>query len=349
MIKKLRSVTILLAIAALMSSAADATAKKGKKALKAEQAISGQAAHVLWFNPTDIQHRNLFFGPGGKQNSPTTPFTFIKEDLKGSSPKFIVRDQGGVKWKAKLGVEARPETVASRLVWAVGYFANEDYFVPVLQVENPPAHLHRGQNLVGPGGTFQNVRLKRYLKEEKKVGQWKWHSNPFSDTRELNGLRVMMAVINNWDVKDLNNSLYDDSPPDPSGGGRRLIYMVSDLGASFGSGGHGWTLARSKGDLKAYRRSKFIRKIRPEYVDFNDPTKPPVIFFLNLPEFILQMQMGWVCHHIPRADVQWMGHLLAQLSPDQIRDAFRAAGYSSEEVEGFSSVVEARIAQLNKL
>jgi hypothetical protein len=34
----------------------------------------------------------------------------------------------------KLGSEARPETVASGLLWAVGYFANEDYFVPVLHV-----------------------------------------------------------------------------------------------------------------------------------------------------------------------------------------------------------------------
>ena len=35
--------------------------------------------------------------------------------------------------------------------------------------------------------------------------------------------------------------------------------------------------------------------------------------------------------------------------PEQVRDAFRAAGYTPEEVEGFSKVVEGRIAQLNKL
>jgi hypothetical protein len=48
-------------------------------------------------------------------------------------------------------------------------------------------------------------------------------------------------------------------------------------------------------------------------------------------------------------DAQWMGQLLSQLSPEQIHDAFRAAGYSPGEVEGFSKVVEGRIAQLNKL
>jgi hypothetical protein len=37
------------------------------------------------------------------------------------------------------------------------------------------------------------------------------------------------------------------------------------------------------------------------------------------------------------------------LSPQQIRDAFRAAQYTPEEVEGFGLVVEARIQQLREL
>ena len=65
--------------------------------------------------------------------------------------------------------------------------------------------LKRGQKLVGPDGTMHNVRLKRYLKDEKKVGEWKWRDNPFTRQRELNGLRVMMALMNNWDLKDENN------------------------------------------------------------------------------------------------------------------------------------------------
>ena len=28
-----------------------------------------------------------------------------------------------------MAVEARPETAASRLLWAIGFFSNEDYFV----------------------------------------------------------------------------------------------------------------------------------------------------------------------------------------------------------------------------
>jgi hypothetical protein len=343
--RRLKLILFHLGIFILVSNL-PALAKKGKKTLKSD---SGQASVVLWSPPADIGHRNLFFGPGGQQDQPHTTFTFIKEDLDGSSPKFSVRDQDGTKWKVKLGAEARPETAATRLVWAVGYRVDEDYFVPLLQVKGMPAHLRRGQEWVVPGGKVRDARLERYLKGEKKVGRWDWQSNPFTGTRELDGLRIMMALVNNWDLKSDNNTIYQDSKSGTSSSRRLLIYSVSDLGASFGSGGRGWTMAKSKGDLKAYSHTKFIREAATDYISFNDPRKPPFLFFLNLPEFILRIQMHWVCSHIPRAHAQWIAQLLAQLSPEQIRDAFRAAGYSPNEIEGYTKAVEGRIAELNDL
>ena len=345
--KKLRLVIILLAMATLVSSAA-AAAKKGTKTGGAQKEIASSVNPVLWHSPADIQSRNLFFGPGGEKHAPHTIFTYDKEDMNGTNPKFEVHDENGTKWKVKLGAEARPETVASRLVWAVGYSANEDYFLPVLHVENLPPHLRRGQNLVGPGGTFQNVRLKRYLKDEKKAGDWQWRSNPFTGTRELNGLRVMMALISNWDVKDDNNAVYEEKHAKGSEGPEH-VYMISDLGASFGTTGRGWTHTGSKGNLKAYSHSRFISKVTERYVDFNFPTRPAVIFIFTPREFISRVELRWIGKQIPVKDAEWMGQLLAQLSPQQVSDAFRAAGYTPEEVEGFSKVVEGRIAQLNKL
>ncbi len=73
----------------------------------------------------------------------------------------------------KLGAEAQPETAASRLVWAVGYFVNEDYFVPKMHVTELPNHLHRGQSRIGTGGEVDNARLKRHMKGEEKAGTWK--------------------------------------------------------------------------------------------------------------------------------------------------------------------------------
>jgi hypothetical protein len=268
--------------------------------------------------------------------------------MNGTNPKFDVRDENGVKWRVKLGAEARPETVASRLVWAVGYSTNEDYFLPELRVENMPAHLRRGQNLVEPDGIVHNVRLKRFLKDEKKVGPWPWRHNAFTNTRELNGLRVMMALINNWDLKDENNSVYEDKRAEVSPN-REEIYMVSDLGASFGTTGRSWTHTVSKGNLKSYRHSRFISNATHRYVDFAVPARPAMIFVFSPREFVSRLRLRWIGKDIPRSDARWIGQLLAQLSPDQIRDAFRAAGYTPEDVDGFARVVEERIAELNKL
>jgi hypothetical protein len=88
--------------------------------------------------------------------------------MAGTSPKFDVIDEDGVRWRMKLGPEARPETVASRLVWAVGYFANEDYFMPVLQVEQMP-RLRRGRNFASPDRSVHSVRLKRRLMIRRRL------------------------------------------------------------------------------------------------------------------------------------------------------------------------------------
>jgi hypothetical protein len=142
----------------------------------------------LWDYPTDIHARNLFYGPGGKSHQPGSILHFGKEDLGGSNPKLDVRDENGVKWKVKMGEEARPETVASRLLRAVGYHADEDYFLPSVHIENLPAKLHRGRNQVSADGTMRNVRLERENKDRKGGEPWTWRNAPFDGTREFNGL-----------------------------------------------------------------------------------------------------------------------------------------------------------------
>ncbi|MGH9640840.1 MAG: hypothetical protein ACRD3Q_00295, partial [Terriglobales bacterium] len=93
------------------------------------------AKSVLWTDPGDISAKNLFDGPGGKSGRPQPPFKFDKQLAQGTSPKFDVTDGSGEKWRVKLGPEAHAEPVASRLLWAVGYFANENYFEDEIRVE----------------------------------------------------------------------------------------------------------------------------------------------------------------------------------------------------------------------
>ncbi len=313
----------------------------GAKAGKAPETSVVKDHGVLWREPADIGSRNLYYGSGGEKHQPHGPFKFVEEDLNGTNPKYVVRDQDDVKWTIKLGIEARPETVATRFVWAAGYFTNEDYYLDDVQVADMPAHVKRGGKLIGPGGTMHAVRLKRH--DDKDIASWQWRDNPFSGTRELNGLKVLMALMNNWDLKDVNNKIYTVK------GSEQQEYVVSDLGASFGTNGITVPLSRSKGDLESYKHSKFIGKIYPEFVDFRTPVHPSLFYAYMPPQYIKRARLDNLLHHVPRDDARWMGQLLSGLSASQIQDAFRAAGYTQPQIDAFSKIVEERISALKSL
>lgn len=293
----------------------------------------------LWQDRGNIESLDVLNGLGGKAHAPTGKFTFVKEDLEGTNPKFEVVDEQGVKWKAKLGSETRPETAATRLLWAAGYFTDEDYYVAELRVDKM-ARLERGRQFVSADGVVRGVRLERHVKGQKKNGTWSWRKNPLEGTRELSGLKVMMALINNWDLKDSNNVIY-------SGPGDETRYAISDLGATFGRTGN--TMSRSKGDLKDYQESKFMKKAGPEHVSFSFHSRPLFFMIFHVPYYVERTKMQGIVKHIPREHAKWMGQQLARLSPEQLRDCFRAAGFSPAEVEGYAVAVQGRIAELNRL
>jgi hypothetical protein len=295
---------------------------------------------VLWRDPGNISSLNLIYGAGGSEHAPDPngSYTFEKEDMNGTSPKFYMKDSNGVRWQIKLGAEPESETAATRLLWAVGYFVDEDYYLPEVKVEGLP-QLRRGQNYITNGNLVRGARLKRKDKQVKKLGNWDWFKNPFTGTRELNGLRVMMALVNNWDLKEVNNAIYEVD------GEQR--YLVSDLGASFGKTGN--SIGRSKSDPEGFEKSKFIEKQNADEVDFEIKSRPFLPTVVNLPNYRQRTKMQEITKKIPRADAKWLGQTLAQLSEEQIRDCFRSAGYTPEEVNAYASEVQKRIGELNAL
>ena len=296
----------------------------------------GKKASTLWRQPYDIKTRDLFYGPGGQAGQPRPPFRFIEEDRDGSNPKFAVIDSRGVRWKVKLGEEGRPETTATRLLWAVGYHSDINYYLPRVRVAGLPK-LSRGQKYVSPDGTIHGARFERAF---KKLDDWSWFNNPFVGTREFDGLRVMMALMNNWDLKQQNNGIYEAGP-------REQRYVVSDLGGTFGRTGGDWT--RSKGEVDDFVQSKFIDKASNREVDFVLNSRPPILYALAVPYYRNRVRMEKVSEDIPRSHARWIGQWLSQLSHNQIRDAFRAAGYPLTEVNAYTHKVRERISQLNRL
>ncbi|HZS47343.1 MAG TPA: hypothetical protein VFC63_19895 [Blastocatellia bacterium] len=322
-------------IASMVPVISDASHHKNK----AKKATSESSAAAIWRRPSNMARRDLYYGPGGPEHRPQGPFKFVKEDPEGTNPKFDVVDANGVTWRIKLGQEARPETAVTRLLWAAGYFVNEDYYLPTIVVEGMPK-LKRGNHYVSAHGVVRGARLKRKISGEKEVGDWNWFDNPFVGTREFNGLKVMMALINNWDLKEVNNHIYKE----PNG---EVRYVVADLGASFGKTGN--SLTRSKDDLKGYERTKFINKTKEGEVNFVMHSRPFFLFALDIPNYTMRARMEKVVKDIPATDARWLGRLLAELSRNQIEDAFRAAGYSPMEVARYTDQIEIRIHELNTL
>ncbi|MGH9754140.1 MAG: hypothetical protein ACREA2_15285 [Blastocatellia bacterium] len=288
---------------------------------------------VLWQEPVDIESRDLFYGVGGREGAPdpSAPFTFVRHSKSGTQKKVIVEDNRGRKWTVKFGPEARPETAATRIVWAAGYHVDQDYFVPHARIvgkENIDA---------------RDVRFERRDDGYEEVGIWRWKENPFVGTRELDGLKVLMALIKNWDLQSTNNEILT---PKKKPGPR--IYYVSDLGGSFGQTGTilnsvplfgglpptiGFSGAKAKGDPYAFSGERFVKEVRGGRVYF----------------YSRRSSMRGNLNGVPVATARWMGAMLGRLSDKQLTDAFCAGGFDDAETAIYVRILRARIMQLQRL
>ena len=335
-----RTVVQLCAVVMLGLAALSSGLTAQKKDVSARIAAAATLPERIWQDLGDSASLDLMYGAGGKAHSPDPAgtFTFVSEDMTGSNPKFVVTDGQGVEWKVKLGDESQSETAATRFLWAAGYFVDEDYFMAKLRVKGLPT-LKRGQEYASRGGIVTGARLERKSKASKKLGDWDWFANPFVGKRELNGLRVMMSVVNNWDLKQINNSVY-------SVDGERH-YVVSDAGATFGHTGN--SMQRSRSVPKDYEASKFIAKVHPGFIDFELNSRPFILFAVAVPSYVERTKMEKITQNIPRADAKWLGQRLSTLTGDQIRDGFRAGGYGVADVEMLTRAIRKRIAALEAL
>ncbi len=319
---KFRALMIAFIIIALgFSTTGFAVQKKSKKEQekKAPEPLPAGTA-VMWRDPGDIASRDLFNGSGGEAGKPDlSNVTLIEKVKTGFSEKYRVRDAAGNEWVAKVSREAQSETAAVRLLWAVGYVTELTYLAPTVTIPGTPK------------GTYANVRFEARPKDVKRYDPWLWEQNPFLGKREFQGLKVMMLLLNNWDIKDDNNGILHVTTPD---GQSELHYIVSDLGATFGKIGSGalWALKRSRNNPEDYADSKFVKSVNGDRVTFYYGGKMQNVF-----------------EDITVGDVQWIAGLLSKLSDQQISDAFRAANYTPNEITLLTSAVRARINELVKL
>jgi hypothetical protein len=263
----------------------------------------------LWIDPLDLEARDLLHGAGGRALAPdpSAPYELIAVDNGGYSPGYDVRDPQGIDWSVKLGLEAQPEVVVSRVLWAIGYHQPPTYLLPEWQLTGSRA------------GRQQRARFRRESDDATVVAEWSWYENPFVTTRPFKGLIVANLILNNWDWKTSNNKIYEVTVD----GATRRQYVVRDVGASLGKTTLPWiakwtpfrAMAQgTRNDVDDFDEQGFIKSVSGGRVEFH---------YRGIHDALIDT--------VTVDDVMWTCRLLARMSDDHWHDAFRAAGYDEEQ------------------
>ena len=169
---------------------------------------------------------------------------------------------------------------------------------------------------------------------------WLWDRNPFSTTPELNGLRVLMMLLSNWDNKDIrdaekrgsNTAIYRD--------GRRYLFFVSDWGAALGDWGHGpgrWGryISRSKWDCVDYydQSRKFVKGVKDGEVDWGYQGTHTKLITAG----------------VAVDDVRWLMRYLGRLTDRQIESGLLSSGATPDEAACYADAMSLRIQQLREI
>ena len=186
----------------------------------------------------------------------------------------------------------------------------------------PPSY-HVFKLPVSEGGRVTDegpARLRPNLEWLDNRGIWKWAENPFVGSQEYRGLLVLMMVLNSTDLKDDNNALYLARRP---GTRATLWYTVKDLGATFGETGrfsrNGATSTRSKSRVSSSQARG------------------------HSSNSLFKGRHGHLLKNIRGGDVQWTCTRLQRISDAQLRDAFRAGGFSPETSAKFVAKIRDKV------
>ena len=295
---------------------------------------------VIWRDPGPAESIDLAAGPGGRDGAPAAPFQFVEEHGTGTFPCVSVKDARGRLWRAKWGHEVHTEAFAARLAWAAGYFVEINYFVPSGRIEGAGT-LQRAGECIAQDGTFQHARFE--LDEPGVVKHfdehsWAWNDNPFVGTRELNGLKIVMMLLSNWDNKDVrdvargsNTAIFEYRIARDV---REARYLIIDWGAALGAWGNN-VLSRGRWDCAAFaeQNEQFVLGTDGDVVQWGYKGQ----------------RTADAVADIRRSDVEWLYRYLGPLTDDQLAAGLRASGGTESEIAGFTAALRARLDRLKEI
>ena len=304
--------------------------REGKAPLRSHRA-------AVWRDPGDVGQRDLGRGPGAP---PQPPFQFIEEHDTGSQPCVSIRDGTGREWRVKWGSEVRTETFGTRLAWALGFFSEQTHFIRDGEILGA-TELRRAKDCIDEQCRFTEARFELSeagVAKHFDAHSWAWNDNPFVGTRELNGLKILMMLVSNWDNKDVrdvargsNTAIFEYRTS------KDLIearYLIIDWGAALGAWGSN-VVQRGRWDVTAFaeQNQQFITGVDGDVVTWGYQGQ----------------RTADMTENISRADVHWFYRLAGKLTDEQIREGFLASGATPDEAGYFTAALRGRIEKLREV
>jgi hypothetical protein len=152
---------------------------------------------------------------------------------------------------------------------------------------------------------------------------WSWRSNPFSGKKEMSGLIMLNVLVNNWDSKEENNTVLGMYDKD---GDVKEWYTVADWGGSLGKTGS--VFSHTKWDVDKFAKQSFLDGVSGNTVKLHYSGKMSA------------------SASVPLDHAHWFAGIIGQLTDDQLRQAFKAAGATPAEIEGFTVQLRRKINEL---
>jgi hypothetical protein len=301
---------------------------------------------VMWRDPGNVESLDFTGGPGGLEGAPRPPFVFREEEKIGTNPKIVVSDARNAIWEVKWGKEVKAEPFATRLLWAVGYLVEPSYYMPSGQIEGA-GHLDRGlprhdrmTSVIdrSKGNAFSTARFE--LRDPRitfsKDLNWAWESNPFVNSNEFAGLKIMTMLVSNWDTKDSTSSRTANTAIvkfKTEDGTEESRFIVNDWGASMGRWGGATT--HTAWDCPGYQAQT------PDFVKGLDKN--------GMVRFGYTSQTPAMSQNISPEHVAWLMRYLGRITNVQIRSGLDASNADAAEVECFTNAIRSRIEQLRAI
>ena len=294
----------------------------------------------LWHDPGNVGALDFGGTVGAPVHLPKPPFTFLREDPSGTQPKVFVRDADGATWNVKFGYEVHPESFCWRLVRACGYFAEPNFFVAAGKFD-AYRPIKRATPSLTADGHFTDGRFQFRDPNLKFLGDrnWYWDRPPFGGTRQLDGLKILIMLLGNWDNKDArvggsgsgpNTAIFELRKP----AAPEFIYAFTDWGAGLGSilggfpGRSNWRCAEFSA-----QSGGFVQKVEPRQVVF---------------QYDGAVNAGFRTG-IPPSHVAWLMQYLGRVSDPQLRAGFKASGAADNDADCFAGALRVRIEELRKI